>query len=104
MIKVTLDGTEFQFFWQYGNGRRPSYKGIAARVKTTCCYLRVNQEILGSAEVVKHYKDTENRDKARRYALDKLLKNRKTFTRAARTQIWTAYNAMVHMDKKEVTT
>jgi hypothetical protein len=58
---------------------------------TTWCFLiDANSKTIASASVVRYYKDPEDRNKARKYALAKLLKGL-SFGKEERKAFWDAY-------------
>lgn len=58
---------------------------------TTHCLIYSDKTVVASASVVKYYKDTEDRDKARKYSLTKALKVLLPEDKAGRTAFWNAY-------------
>lgn len=65
---------------------------------TTHCFL-VDVEAKTTVAVVsvrKHHKDPENRDKARRYSLTKLLQKVSSDDKEVRTQFWNSYHSMIN--------
>ena len=60
-------------------------------VDTTHCFLMEDGKVIDNVYVRRYHKDPENRDKARKYALTKLLKKYFPEDKESRKQFWDTY-------------
>jgi hypothetical protein len=58
---------------------------------TTWCFVTEDGKTIGEASVIRYYKDPNDRDKARKYALQKVLKKLVPDSKEERSKFWEAY-------------
>lgn len=88
-MKIEQNGKVLFVGWQYNNskGERATHNPEV----TTCIVKDENKVEIFRATIKRHVNDVNNKDKARRYSLAKLLKEQFPADKATRRKFWTAY-------------
>lgn len=79
---MKTSNNEFISF-RYDNRQQPT--------KTTCIIRDSQKNVVAEATVTRYHKDSCDKDKARRFAITKALKNNSSFGKADRQRIWSSY-------------
>jgi hypothetical protein len=79
-----------QLEWWNKNVQDTPVEPIGESPDTTWCFLCEDGKVIAQASVVKFHLDKEDRDKARKYSLAKLLKSL-DLTKKERKEFWEAY-------------
>lgn len=80
----TVSGHYVSF--QYDNRTQPK--------ETTCIIKDNNKQVVVESKVIKHHKDVCSKDKARRFAMTKALREA-NFSKQQRTEFWLTYRQNV---------
>lgn len=87
---------------KYWNTNHKEYEPLVGidSPDTTWCFLAEEGKVIAEASVVKYYKDVDDRDKARKYAMTKLLRKHFPDDKQLRKQFWEAYMNRVAKPKE----